>query len=144
MKVRMSKRARFTSQAMVMATCQNFNATIIDLSLTGLFIKTNHDLPVGHRATISIIVPSVTRDTSICLECFVVRKTENGIGFKFKPLDHESFAYLRIIINNRKRFSAEQLSHFEISEEETSAEEKLKCACIPAPSGAILSNSQVL
>jgi len=119
-----------------MAKCQTFKSTIVDLSLTGLFIKTNHHLPVGHRATISLMVPSITRGSSINLEGFVVRNTVHGMGFKFKPLDHDSFAYLKTIIANRKRFSSEQLPHFDIPGDEAADAEKLKCTCISGCSGS--------
>lgn len=99
---RMSKRTRFFSPAMVLVNGHSFDASTVDISLTGLFISTSQHLPVGHKASISLKVPSVSRGSLVTLDGFVVRNSVHGVGLKFKALDHETFSFLKMVISNRK------------------------------------------
>jgi len=102
MHTRMSKRTPFVSKVMVMADGQSFAASTIDLSVAGIFLRTSHHIPVGHKASISLNVPSASRSSIVNLDGFVVRNDFHGIGIKFKTLDHETFSHLRTVINNKK------------------------------------------
>jgi hypothetical protein len=94
-------RIRFESQAMVMTGEQEFEASTENLSLNGLFIRTERKIPDGERAEIKINVPSASRSPFITVDGVVVRHDDHGLAFQFKSLDQDSFSYLKTVINRK-------------------------------------------
>lgn len=95
------KRISFVSQAMVTVGSQRFEALTKDLSLTGLFISTDHLIPVGQMTSISLKMPSISRCSDVNLDGVVVRSNGKGVAFQFKTLGHDTFAFLKNIINRK-------------------------------------------
>jgi hypothetical protein len=94
-------RIRFESQAMIMAGELAFEASTENLSLNGLFVRTERTLPDGERAEIKINVPSASRSPFITVDGVVVRHDDHGMAFQFKSLDHDSFSYLETVIKRK-------------------------------------------
>ena len=105
MQDRKYKRISFVSQAMVMVGNQTFEGLTTDLSLNGLFVSTDHHIPVGEIASISLKIPSVSSGSTLTLNGVVVRNSVRGMGLQFKALSHETFSCLKTVIN-RKPWSA--------------------------------------
>lgn len=97
-------RVQFESQAVIMFDGQHFEALTDNLSLGGLFVRTERDIPVGKKAEILLTVPSASRSSTVNLEGVVVRHDAHGLAFQFKSLDYESFAYLKAVLGNKPRY----------------------------------------
>ena len=94
-------RIRYESEASVMVGGCAFPALTEDLSLTGIYIKTERHFPVGKRAEITFDLPSASRGSVLSVNGIVVRNDVHGLALQFKSLDHESFAHLQSVINRR-------------------------------------------
>ncbi len=94
-------RIHFESQAMVQTGGQSFEASTENLSLNGLFIRTEKRLPVGNRAQIMFVLPSASRSSEISVNGAVVRSENDGMAFQFGSLDQDSFSLLKTIINRK-------------------------------------------
>lgn len=94
-------RIQFVSLAMVKTGGQSFEASTENLSLNGLFIRTEKRLPVGNRAEVMFVLPSASRSSEISVHGAVVRYDNDGMAFQFRSLDHDSFSLLKTIINRK-------------------------------------------
>ena len=94
-------RIRFESEATVMVGGCAFPALTENLSLNGIYIKTERHFPVGKRAEISFDLPSASRGSVLTVNGIVVRNDVHGLAFQFKSLDQESFAHLKSVVNRK-------------------------------------------
>lgn len=94
-------RIQFESQAMVKTGGQSFEGATENLSLNGLFIRTEKRLPIGNRAEILFVLPSASRSSEISVKGSVVRYDDDGMAFQFESLDQESFSLLKTVINRK-------------------------------------------
>jgi hypothetical protein len=94
-------RIQFESQAMVKTGRQSFEASTENLSLNGLFIRTEKRLPLGNRAEILFVLPTASRSSEISVNGAVVRYGSNGMAFQFGSMDQDSFSLLKTIINRK-------------------------------------------
>jgi hypothetical protein len=101
MRYRKFNRIRFESQAMIMTGEQAFEVSTENLSLNGLFVRTDQKMLKGERAEIRINVPSASRSPFLTVDGEVVRNDNHGLAFQFKSLDHDSFSYLKTVINRK-------------------------------------------
>lgn len=101
MRNRRFNRIRFESQAMINTGGQSFEAITENLSLNGLFIRTEKHLPVGNRAEILFKLPSASRSSPITVNCTVVRNDVHGMALQFGSLDQDSFSRLKTVINRK-------------------------------------------
>lgn len=63
-----------------------------NLSLKGLFIKTDQKIDVNEQVEISIYFHGAESDLSFSLQATVIRVAENGLGFNFQKIDVDSLA----------------------------------------------------
>ncbi len=101
MRNRKFNRIRYESQAMVMIGEQTFEALTENLSVNGLFIRTDRRVPVGNRAEITFNLPSASRSSTMTINGVVVRNDVHGLAFQFRSLDHDSFSHLKTVINRK-------------------------------------------
>jgi len=94
-------RIRLDSLARVKTGGQSFEAFTENISLNGLFIRTEKWLPVGGRAEIMFVLPSASRSSAISVNGAVVRNDVDGMAFQFGSLDQDSFSRLKTIINRK-------------------------------------------
>jgi PilZ domain len=92
-------RIHVVSKTMVMIDNHNFEAMTEDLSLCGVLIHTDHQIPVGKSASVSFNLPSVSRSTPVTIDGIVVRNNEQSVAFQFKSVDHDAFAFLKTVID---------------------------------------------
>jgi len=95
------ERIRFSSPTMVMIDNDCLLALTEDLSLSGVLISTDHQIPVGKRAAVTLNLPSVSRSSPVTLDCVVVRKNEQSVAFQFSSLDHDTFSFLKTVIDRK-------------------------------------------
>ena len=101
MQNRRFSRIRFESKAMVRTLEQSFETLTENLSLNGLFIRTERCLPVGNRVEIMLEIPSASSSSLFTVNGKVVRNDVHGMAFQFGPLDQESFSRLQTVINRK-------------------------------------------
>ncbi len=102
MEKRRFSRVDFTVKALVAAGDTAFRGEVDNLSLHGIFIKTDQRLPLGTEVDITIGLAEVEPEIVIHVQATVARHTEEGIGFEFGKIDVDSFTHLRSIISYRK------------------------------------------
>ena len=95
------RRVQFESKAMVRTLNLSFEAYTENLSVNGLFIRTERQLPIGNRAEILLQIPSASSNPSFTAHVKVVRSDVHGIAFQFGSLDHDSFSRLQTVINKK-------------------------------------------
>ena len=99
------KRIRFMTKAMVISGDHCFDALTENISIGGLFIRTDQMIPVGKTVAVILYLPSVSRSSTLTANCVVVRKRANGLAFQFKSLDHDTFTHLRTILTRKYSYT---------------------------------------
>jgi hypothetical protein len=94
-------RIRFESEATVMISGNAFPVITGNLSLNGIYFKTDRRFPVGNRAEITFDLPSASHGSVLTVNGIVVRNDVEGIALQFKSLDQESFAHLKSVISRK-------------------------------------------
>lgn len=95
------KRVHIVSKANVMTADQYFEAVTANISVNGLYVSTDQLLPVGKLAEITLNIPSVSESSFVNVIGEVVRSDFNGLAFKFKSVDLNTFSRLRKVIAQR-------------------------------------------
>ncbi len=101
MRNRRFNRIRFESHATVLIGGQTFDALTENLSLNGLFVRSDKHLPVGNKAEILFSLPSASRNSAIKVNGVVVRNDVHGMAFQFGSLDEDCFSRLQTVINRK-------------------------------------------
>jgi hypothetical protein len=102
-RVRMSERASLKHGDHV------FHGVVHNASLRGLFIHTDHDVPLDGSVEVSV---KRDADRSAYFDARVVRKEQDGFGLVIRRMDISSFSYLRSLV-------AEQCHNPEVLTHET-------------------------
>lgn len=63
-----------------------------NLSLKGLFVKTDEKIDVDEQVEISIFFHGADSDLSFSLQANVMRVAEHGLGFHFQKIDVDTLA----------------------------------------------------
>lgn len=69
-----------------------------DLSLKGLFVKTQNMLSPGMECKVKIILSSGTDIPELLIHGKVARVDENGMGIVFEAMDLDTYTYLKNIV----------------------------------------------
>ena len=88
-------RVEFSECASVKHDGQVFFGDIKNMSLQGLFIKTDQEKPLNTAVEITIYNAP---NSSFRLHANVVRCEKNGLGMQIKGMDVNSFVYLRNVV----------------------------------------------
>ena len=95
-------RIDFAINALVTCDDAAFRGAVENLSLHGIFINTDKNLPMGAKVAITICLTEMEPEIVINLSAKTVRIMDSGIGFEFEKMDIDSFTHLRSIISYRK------------------------------------------
>ncbi len=101
MRDRKFTRIRLQSRALVVMADNSFQALTENMSLDGVYIRTDRSIPVGNRAEITFNLPSASRSSMITIKGVVVRNDVHGFAFRFNSLDQDSFSFLKTVINRK-------------------------------------------
>ena len=74
-----------------------------NVSVSGLFVTTDEDFPIGTHCDIHIQLGGDADGPSIKVKGKVVRKDRNGVGISFESVDVDSFIHLKNVV----RYNAE-------------------------------------
>jgi hypothetical protein len=75
-----------------------FTGVLENISLGGVFIRTNKELATGDQINIKIPVKTELAKSNIIAELTAIRKEPHGIAFTFKDLDPKNFWTLQSFI----------------------------------------------
>jgi hypothetical protein len=85
-----------------MATVQADHVTISglvdNLSMKGMFLKTQESLPGDGLLEISIVLSGASSLLSIKVKGCAVRQTDEGIAVEFQEMDIDSFVHLKNVV----------------------------------------------
>ena len=95
---RQFSRMDFNAKALITYADSSFTATVENLSLKGLFVKTDQRIPLEETVNILLTFSGSNGNVSLTLEGKVVRITDDGIGLNFKKI---SIDYLEQTLNDR-------------------------------------------
>lgn len=99
MEKRRFSRVPFRIQAEITAGGQKFTGAVENLSLKGMYVKTEHAVDVGAPISIKIVLTGTQSNLMIDLKGKVVRQTDEGIGVYFDDMDLDSFIHLKNIVH---------------------------------------------
>lgn len=92
-------RVGFRVSALLQAEGVAIKGEVSDVSLHGLYMETEEQLPVGTPVEVTIYLSATPEPIVINVKGTVARLVPGGIGCSFDKMDVESFAHLRSIIS---------------------------------------------
>ncbi len=99
MSTRKFSRVRFNIGATVRIADRQFQGTVENLSMTGMFLVTNETLADGEAADITIVLTGTLPEIAVNFIGIVTRIAEDGVGFTFDKMDLDSYMHLKNIIS---------------------------------------------
>ncbi len=70
----------------------------IDLSLNGIYVKTDDDISVGTECIVEINLSGITEKLPLKMQGTIVRKELSGIGISFNSMDIDSYTHLKNVV----------------------------------------------
>ncbi|BCS52261.1 PilZ domain-containing protein [Geobacter sp. SVR] len=98
MTTRKFSRVPFNVKATIQTADRQFNGSVENLSMNGLFLATTEQLPVGQQVEITIALAGSSPEISIAFSGKVGRITDEGLAFTFEKIDLDSYTHLKNII----------------------------------------------
>lgn len=92
-------RVGFRVSALVQSEDVVLKGEVRDLSLHGLYLETDQQIPLGAPVEITIYLTDTEDPVVINVSGSVARSMPGGIGCIFEKMDVESFAHLRSVIS---------------------------------------------
>ena len=71
---------------------------LANLSLSGVYIKTDTPIPLGDRAEVIFYDASSPRKSAVKVNGSVVRRDKRGIAFQFRQMDVDSFINMHLML----------------------------------------------
>lgn len=84
------ERVDLRTEAVVRHRDVTFRGEVENLSLKGLFVRTDQKIPLHDKVDVAMFFHGSTSELSFSLEANVVRTTEEGIGLNFRKIDIDS------------------------------------------------------
>ncbi len=69
-----------------------------DLSLKGIFVTTDENVPIGSECEIEVVLTGMVDDVVLKMNGKVMRKEKTGVGIHFESIDLESYTHLKNIV----------------------------------------------
>jgi hypothetical protein len=98
MSTRQFSRVNFSVAATIKTAERQFHGNVENLSMRGMFLKTDERMPVGDMVVITIILTGTSPELSITFDGKVCRVADDGLGFTFEKIDLDSYTHLKNII----------------------------------------------
>lgn len=90
MEKRKFERVDFKTEAVIRHRGVAFKGEVENLSLKGLFIRTDHQIPLDEQVDVTMFFYGSSSELSFSLEANVARITNDGLGLNFRRLDVDS------------------------------------------------------
>lgn len=88
-------RVNYSAKASVRFGVSSFTCNTANLSLRGMYLKTDHEIPLNSPLNVTVYNSS---RTSLNFNAMAVRKEKNGLGLQINDMDADTFDHLRQII----------------------------------------------
>jgi hypothetical protein len=98
MSTRQFSRVPFRMAATIKTPDRQFQGSVENLSMRGMFLVTDERLPMGDQVEINMILSGTSPEISIDFNGTVSRVSDNGLGFYFDKIDLDSYTHLKNII----------------------------------------------
>ncbi len=95
---RMLSRVDFKVDATVKYRNADLPCTVKNLSLNGIYIVSELDIPMHEELDVRLALSSTNSDMAVEVKGEVVRKEEDGVAVQFKGIELDSFIFLRNIV----------------------------------------------
>ena len=105
-------RVDFKVSALLQSEGVALKGEVKDISLHGIYIATDQELPVGTSVEITIYLSTAVEPVVINVCGTVARQMQGGIGCSFDKIDAESFAHLRSVIAYQGADESKVMSEF--------------------------------
>jgi hypothetical protein len=99
MQTRFFRRIKINHEIKALAQDGFFIGRLKNISLGGLFIKTEKSISVGEQVEINIPLRSEFEMSNFAAELTAIRSEAEGVAFKFNQLDPKNFWTLQSFIN---------------------------------------------
>jgi hypothetical protein len=93
-RVRFNTRVQLRSKGDVITA----QASSRDISLNGLYIKSEKKIPVGETCHISLFLSGDTSDLAIRAKGLISRHDETGMGIAFQSIEADSYFHLKNLL----------------------------------------------
>jgi len=84
------ERVDLRTEAIVRHRDVTFRGEVQNLSLKGLFVRTDQKIPLNEKVDVAMLFHGSSSELSFNLEASVVRATGDGIGLNFRKIDIDS------------------------------------------------------
>ena len=98
MSTRKFSRVRFRVDATVITTGRTFQGQVENLSMSGLFVRTDERMAVGDVADITVVLSGTSPEIAMLFSGIVTRLTPEGIAFGFDRIDLDSYTHLKNVV----------------------------------------------
>jgi hypothetical protein len=98
MEDRFFRRVIFRQEIEAIAKDGLFPAAVENISLGGVFLRTNKDIPAGEQIEINIPLRNEFTTSKFSAKLTAIRAEQKGIAFKFTDLDPKNFWTLQSFI----------------------------------------------
>jgi len=105
-------RVDFKVSALLQSEGVALKGEVKDVSLHGLYLETDQQLPVGTPVELTIYLSTALEPVVINVSGTVARLMPGGIGCAFDKIDVDSFAHLRSVIAYQGGDEAKVMSEF--------------------------------
>ncbi|CAH2032086.1 PilZ domain-containing protein [Trichlorobacter ammonificans] len=99
MSTRKFSRVGFHVMATVSSGGRSFQGRVSNLSMNGMLLETEEQLPMGEVVDITISLPGTEPEITVAFTGRVCRLTEGDIAFRFEMIDLDSYTHLRNIVS---------------------------------------------
>jgi Tfp pilus assembly protein PilZ len=100
MEKRVSRRVGITDETSMFTKDGYFTAVLTNISMGGLYLRTNKRLELGAMIEITIPLPNNPEKSKIVVNVIAVRIMDDGAAFKFKNLDDDTYSALFHLISS--------------------------------------------
>ncbi|ABL01131.1 PilZ domain-containing protein [Pelobacter propionicus] len=124
MNTRKFSRVRFRVNATVRTAERQFQGSVENLSMNGMFLVTGEQIATGEAVEISIQLTGSEPEIEVNLSGRACRLTEDGIGFTFEQIELDSYTHLKNIISYNMKDSEKVMEEIYHAMDEKLAHQK--------------------
>ena len=124
MNTRKFSRVRFRVNATVRTAERQFQGSVENLSMNGMFLVTGEQLSMGEAVEITIQLTGSEPEIAVNLSGRACRLTEDGIGFTFEQIELDSYTHLKNIISYNMKDSEKVMEEIYHAMDEKLAHQK--------------------
>lgn len=97
---RKKTRVRFETEVILRSKTSEIKSNVNskDISLKGMYVRTEEKMPIGTNLDIRIILTGSTDNLFISLKGRITRQDESGLGIHFDSVDVDSFQHLKNLL----------------------------------------------